>query len=125
MRQSAKRLFHRMVPILLALLVQGCGAGWHQVATPERLAPRQQVQVWHQGEAQRWHALQVRADSVSGIPYHRSIDCDSCRVVWPRAIVDSIRVGNPVAGFWKTVGLVIGIMTGGLIAYCWEGCYAD
>jgi hypothetical protein len=26
-----------------------------------------------------------------------------------RAQVDSVRLGNPVAGFWKTVGLVIAV----------------
>jgi len=36
--------------------------------------------------------------------------------------VDSIRVGNPVAGFWKSVALVVGITVGAGIVYCWEGC---
>jgi hypothetical protein len=65
--------------------------------------------VWHQGRVERWHTLVVSTDSISGIPYLRPRDCDSCRTILPRAHVDSIRLGNPVAGFWKTVGLVVGI----------------
>jgi hypothetical protein len=58
---------------------------------------------------ERWHALVIGADSISGVPYVRPPGCDSCRVALPRAEVDSVRLGNPVAGFWKTFGLVVGI----------------
>lgn len=107
------------------LLTQSCGAGWRRVSEFEGLVPRQQVQVWHQGQALRWHALEVRPDSVSGIPYHRPITCDSCRLAVPRGAVDSIRVGDPVDGFWKTVALVAGVAVGAGIAYCWPGCAID
>jgi len=90
------------------LLLQACGAGWHRAPdlAPGPLSPRQQVQVWHDGRVERWHGLLLSPDSVSGIPYLHSVDCDTCRVVLPRTQVDSIRLGNPVAGFWKTVGHV-------------------
>jgi hypothetical protein len=85
-----------------------CGAGWHRVdSAPGPLCPRQQVQVWHEGRPERWHAVVLTADSVSGVPYLRSVACDSCRVRRSRAEVDSIRLGNPVAGFWKTAALVV------------------
>lgn len=29
-------------------------------------------------------------------------------VAWPMAVVDSIRIGNPTSGLWKSVGLVLG-----------------
>jgi hypothetical protein len=58
----------------------------------------------------RWHGVQVTTDSVSGIPYHVSLKCETCRVAVARGSVDSIRVGNPEAGFWKSVGLGAGIM---------------
>ena len=86
----------------------GCGAGWHRVeTTPRPLAARQQVEVWHRGMRERWHAVVLTPDSVSGVPYLQAVTCDSCRVTRPRAEVDSIRLGNPVAGFWKTVALVV------------------
>jgi hypothetical protein len=111
--------------IALVVLIQGCGAGWHRVSDVEHLAPRQQVQVWHQGQAAQWHALRVRSDTISGIPYFKPIECDSCRVALPRSVVDSIRAGNPVAGFWKSVALVLGIMVGAGIAICWDGCTSN
>ena len=105
-------------------LLEACGAGWHQPADlgAKPLSPRQQVQVWQDGSVARWHALVVTPDTVSGIPYRAPIDCDSCRVAVPRAAVDSVRVGNPVAAFWKTVGLVV---VGGVVAMCLIGCPQD
>jgi hypothetical protein len=93
------------------LSLQACGAGWRRQPDlePGPLPPRQQAQVWHQGRAERWHVLVISADSVSGVSFMRPVDCDSCRVVLPRAQVDSIRLGNPVAGFWKTVGLIVAV----------------
>jgi hypothetical protein len=106
MRRSATA-----VTVAACLLLEACGAGWRRQPDlePGPLAPRQQAQVWHQGRVERWHALVVSSDSLSGVPYLRPVHCDSCRVVVPRAHVDSVRFGNPVAGFWKTVGLVVGI----------------
>jgi len=99
------------IAVAACLLLQACGAGWRRPPDLELgpLAQRQQAQVWHQGRVVRWHALVISADSISGVPYLRPPDCDSCRVALPRAQVDSLRLGNPVAGFWKTVGLVVGI----------------
>ena len=109
---------------LLWLTVGACGAGWHQ---PEDLAPgtfseRQQVRVWEGDRTLRWHALVVTADSVSGIQWLEPVTCDSCRVTLARAQVDSLQFGNPVAGFWKTTGLVIAVL--GVSSYCAVyGCF--
>ena len=72
----------------LSLVLLGCGAGWRRIDIPEPgpLPARQQVQVWHRGETERWHALVVSADSVSGIPFRRPVSCDSCRLALPRAV---------------------------------------
>jgi hypothetical protein len=67
----------------------------------------------------------VTSDSITGIPYLQPINCDTCRVALPRATVDSIRLGNPVAGFWKTVAVVVAVPLGFLIVYCSQGCYPD
>ena len=93
----------------LVLVLGGCGAGWHRVDPGTApIAQRQQAQVWHDDRFERWHAVLVGSDSVSGVPYFRAVGCDSCRVALPRDAVDSLRYGNPTAGFWKTVGLVLG-----------------
>jgi len=104
--KSVRRMTWAM-PTLPALLLQACGAGWHRtdIVTPE--SPRQQVEIWQGQSAQRWHAVRVTDSTVTGIPFIRPIDCDSCRSTVPRASVDSIRLGNPSLGLLKTVGLVL------------------
>lgn len=105
--------------LALALLQTACGAGWR--ATPLALGPqppRQQAQVWTEDRALRWHALVVGGDSVSGVPFNRSPECDSCRVAVRREDVDSVRMGNPTAGFWKSVGLGFGLTFVGALVIC-------
>ena len=105
--------------VALALLQTGCGAGWH--TTPLATGPlprRQQAQVWTDGRALRWHALVVAADSISGVPFTRPPACDSCRVAASRGSVDSVRLGNPSAGFWKSVGLGMGITVAAALVIC-------
>jgi len=101
----------RCVLLSLLVLVNGCGAGWRR--TPDLgLGPfplRRQAQIWHDGRSERWHAVNVTADSVSGVPFLQDAECDGCRVALPRSGVDSVRFGSPSAGFWKTFGLVVGI----------------
>ena len=108
--------------------LEACGAGWHQPPrlAPGPLPPRQQVQVWQHGQAVRWHAFVMAQDSVSGVPFLRSVACDSCRQTLARAEVDSVRLGNPVAGFWKTMGLVILIPGAVLWVACgFQPCVVD
>jgi hypothetical protein len=66
----------------------------------------------------RLHGVIVAADTVSGVPFLKSLDCDSCRVRIEPAEVDSLRLGEPVGGFWKTAALGAAI---GLIALCYSG----
>jgi hypothetical protein len=117
-------------PALAALLVlEACGAGWHQPRhlAPEPLPPRQQVQVWREGKETRWHAVTLTDDSITGVPFLQPVSCDSCRRAFPRTAVDSIRLGNPVAGFWKTFGLVVAVPAVALGILCGThgGCYPD
>jgi hypothetical protein len=55
---------------------------------------------------------------VSGISFIRPLSCDSCRIAVPRERVDSLRVGSPAEGFWKSIGLVVG---GTMILACIQG----
>jgi len=94
--------------LLLALGPAGCGAGRHRtLLAPGTLPKRQQVQVWHGGSVERWHGVVPSSDSVSGIPFLQPASCDSCRVALSRTEIDSVRVGRPVLGFWKTTAMVV------------------
>lgn len=112
----------RLVLVALGLSIlgtAGCGAGWRtKPLAPGPLPPRQQAQVWTGGHAQRWHGLVVATDSISGVPFTRSPGCDSCRVAVPRGSVDSVRLGNPTAGFWKSVALGTGITVAAALVIC-------
>jgi hypothetical protein len=66
----------------------------------------------------RLHGVVVGTDTASGIPFLKSLDCDRCRVRIAQAEVDSLRLGEPVGGFWTTAALGAAI---GLIALCYSG----
>jgi hypothetical protein len=72
----------------------------------------------------RLHAVRLSNDSLSGVPFVKPPDCDSCRVSLPRDAVDSLRTGNPTAGLWKTVGLTLVGMLGVVVVGCltFEDC---
>ncbi len=62
--------------------------------------------------------MRVGPDSISGIPFLLPTTCDSCRTALPRAAVDSLRLGDPMEGFWKTVGLVVLVPVAILAVIC-------
>jgi hypothetical protein len=97
---------------LLGLSQGGCGAGWRRTGelSPGSLPPRQQVEVWHKGRAERVHALILTHDSVSGVPFLLPAGCDSCRVTLARVDVDSLRLGHPERQFWRSIGLSLGAL---------------
>lgn len=122
---TARQLRRLRSALLLALIVPqaACGAGWHRIEppAPSTLPRRQQVEVWQGSHRLQLHAVRLADDSISGVPYIRPPECDSCRVSVPVAAVDSLRTGNPSTGFWKTVGVVFG----GLVAAWIVGCAAS
>ena len=114
---------HHLICGALALSTAACGAGWRQPAhlPPGPWPTGQQVQVWSERQALRWHAVVVLQDSISGVPFLAPPACDTCRRTLLLAVVDSVRVGRPVAGFWKTVGLVIGLPLAAFMVLCGGG----
>jgi len=83
--------------VALVCLAGWSCSGWHRVGAPDLATAeeRQQAQVWRGGRAVQLHALRLTADSISGVPFIQSPSCDSCRVSFSRADVDSVRVGDP------------------------------
>jgi hypothetical protein len=112
--------------LLLLLLIAGCGAGWRRVdPTPMILPWSQQVQVWQRGRARVLHAVTRTPDALSGVPFHLPVDCDSCRVTFPLASIDSLRVGNMERGAYRSIGLaVLGVSALAGLLY-WAGVGSD
>ena len=73
----------------------------------DSLAPappaRQQVQVWRGGGAVALHAVRVRGDSLSGVPFHLPPSCDTCRVAIAVSAIDSVRVGDQENNFFAVL----------------------
>jgi hypothetical protein len=111
----------RSTLLVAALLSQAaCSAGWHRIepVVPSSLPERQQGQVWQDRQRLQLHAIRVDHDSVSGVPFRKPTDCDSCRISLPRSSIDSLRAGNPTAAFLKSVGLTLGTWLAlGLLTY--------
>ncbi|NNG15309.1 MAG: hypothetical protein HKM89_02430 [Gemmatimonadales bacterium] len=103
-RRGVSRAARMVLNFSLAVLPAGC-AGWRRIdlPPPELLPERQQVQLWQGNQSITLHSMMFSEDSVSGIPSHRQLTCEACRVGVPIAAVDSIRLGNREA-----TGMVIG-----------------
>jgi hypothetical protein len=117
----------RLLCCILAASTLGCGAGWHQ---PPELAPgpwpkRQQAQIWSDEHSRQWHSLIVSRDSISGVPFTRNPNCGDCRQAVALNAVDSVRIGDPEAGFLKTVGLIVALPIAVLIVLCRGECYPE
>ena len=102
------------------LPISGCGAGWHRIEAqgPGTIPPRQQIEVWQGSNRIQLHSVRLQRDSITGVLLQDHATCKSCRISLRRATVDSIRAGNPTAGFLKSIGLTLGAwLTIGLSAY--------
>src|SRR5215469_12482622 len=102
--------------LALMLPLAGCTAGWKPVTfdAQTNFKPRDDLQVWIHGKAQRWHGVRVDSATVSGVPHTKPPDCDSCRITVPRTAVDSIRAGDPDGAF---VANVVGVVVIGGLGY--------
>ena len=110
----------RTTAVTALWLASACGAGWHreQVGPERQLPPRQQVQLWLGHENRVLHGVIVGPDSVSGVPFHLSPECDSCRVTLARSVVDSMRLGNRERGAVRSLGLgYVALGVAGAILY--------
>jgi hypothetical protein len=81
-----------LVPIVL--LVAGCNYwGRRRLDQPTPIKPDNPVWIWSGGKVEKWHAVVITPDSVSGIAYKMPVTCYSCRLTIPRTRVDSMKLG--------------------------------
>lgn len=99
------------------LLVASSCVVWREPPAdfPQPIPERWQVRVWSGGSRAVVHGVQLSADSLSGVPRWQLPQCDSCRVSWSLASVDSMQVGQPSTA--RTVALVGGIYALALSLY--------
>jgi len=83
----------RFAFLLLAGTCSGGRWGPRRIDLPFPFEPSDVVWIWSAGKVEKWHAVVITPDSVSGIPYRVALQCDSCRRSMPRAQVDSMKVG--------------------------------
>lgn len=119
-----RRLRWALVTCTPLLGLAGCGPRWRPVSlTPQgALEPRQQVQVWTDaGQVIRLHGVTWTSDSLRGVAYLAPLDSADAGISVARSQIDSLRTGNPPAGFWRSFGLVMAVgfvvgLYGGLAA---------
>lgn len=93
--------------VACAGLTAGCSTYWGQrpLDQPAPVNPNYPVWIWSRGAVDKWHAVLVTQDSISGIPYEMPQTCDSCRRSLPRTQVDSMKASY--LGHHITAGSVI------------------
>jgi len=77
------------------------------------MKPSDAVLIWSSGTVEKWHGVVLTSDSVSGIPYGTSLECDSCRRSIPLVLVDSMKVRHWTAA--KTSLVVAGAVAAALV----------
>ncbi|MFL5530360.1 MAG: hypothetical protein ACJ8BC_00045 [Gemmatimonadales bacterium] len=77
------------------------------------LKPRQEVEIWRGSQATTLHGVQVRSDSLTGVPLWRPPDCDSCRVVMPLGDIDSLRTVSTERSWMLLAGVPFVALGGG------------
>ena len=93
---SVRVLMTRCLCLAVVLLIAGCwGHYWGRrpVDQPTRINPGDPVWIWTKGGVEKWRAVVITQDSVSGIPFETSRKCVVCRRSIPRVQVDSMKHG--------------------------------
>src|SRR5512135_1692237 len=81
--------------LAFVLLAAGCWSSyWGQrpLDQPIRVDPDDPVLIWRSSGVEKWHAVVITQDSVSGIPYEAPLKCALCRRSIPRVQVDSMKL---------------------------------
>ena len=105
------RRFSRLAFVMLAV---GCAQHWNpRLEQPTPIKPADAVLIWSSGTVEKWHGVVLTSDSVSGIPYGTSLECDSCRRSIPLVLVDSMKVRHWTAA--KTSLVIAGAVAAALV----------
>ena len=107
-----------LVSALFAVLAAGCATTelkWRPLDQPTTVKRNDIVWVWSQGMLNRWRAVVLAPDSVSGVPWYLPLNCDSCRLSLPLTQVDSMRLGHEHHNVPLEVLAGIGIVTAAII----------
>lgn len=115
--------------VALAVLIvgaSGCGVSWRRVPLEslDQVTKRQVVDVWRQNRRVQLHGVRMTADTVFGVPFFQSPDCDSCRIAFERRDVDSVRLGDLNDAINRPVRVLLWfwIAVGFLVLACRETC---
>ena len=104
--------------LAFVILAAGCvsNAEWERRTgfQPVPMKASDTVLIWSSGTVEKWHGVVITADSVSGIPYGRSLECDSCRLSIPLVRVDSMKYRTG-GGVVKTSLVVAGVLAAAFV----------
>ena len=99
---------------------------WRPLDTATPVTPHDIVWIWSGSAVNKWHAVVLTSDSISGIPYEVPLPCDHCRRSLPRSQIDSMQAPHFTRHFdSKTVLEVAGAVAATLLvefALCSRGC---
>jgi len=125
--RRAHVLIVRSSAVAGVLLTAGCSYwGRRPLDQPTPVKESNPVWIWSRGAVQKWHAVVITQDLVSGIPFELPLECEhdvhhpNCRRGIPRAQVDSMKLG------YRTTPEVVARDAGSVIAFflAWAGvCY--
>src|SRR5438876_4234291 len=93
------------------VLAAGCSNYWGRrpVDQPTPIHSGDPVWIWTKRGVEKWRAVVITQDSVSGIPFETSRKCVVCRRSIPRVQVDSMKHGYRTLA--QTVTEVVGVPT--------------
>ena len=105
--------------VMLVLVLTGC-AVWSrsEEPLPQPESPRERMQLWVSGRAHNVHGVRIANDSISAVPMWKPVACDTCRVRFAVAQVDSVRLESVPAETFFFLGVAV---VGGAILYIVEG----
>jgi hypothetical protein len=109
------RYFSRFAFLLLAADCSGGRWAPRRIdVVPFPIEPSAVALIWSGDKVEKWHAVVITTDSVSGIPVRMGLQCDSCRRSMPRAQVDSMKLspyhGGKGPNILEVAGVVVGLL---------------
>lgn len=110
---------------VMAALIGGCAIAPRRIENPPAgVVPEQQtIEIWQHGHRTLVRHLDVDGDSLRAVPVPKPADCDSCRVRYAVAGVDSLRY--PRNEHAAQVATAVPIAVLGAVTFIWGMAGAD